>query len=111
MARQRFAFAVALASGILFGLPIARAQPAERVHRIAFLGTTSPSDYASQIEAFRGGLRDLGYVEGRNLVIDFRWADGKYERLAGLAGELVRSKPDVLVTHGPPGARFPSCSG
>jgi putative ABC transport system substrate-binding protein len=55
------------------------------------------------MEAFRGGLRDLGYVESQNLVIEFRWAQGKNERLPELAAELVRLKPDVLVTHGVPG--------
>ena len=80
-----------------------KAQPAGKVYRIGFLGSTSPSGYASQMEAFRGGLRDLGYVEGQNLVIEFRWAQGKYERLPELATELVRLKPDVLVTHGVPG--------
>ncbi len=74
------------------------------MYRIGFLGSTSPSGYASQMEAFRGGLRDLGYVEGRNLVIEFRWAQGNNQRLPQLAAELVRWKPDVLVTHGPPGA-------
>jgi putative tryptophan/tyrosine transport system substrate-binding protein len=81
----------------------AEAQPAGKVYRIAFLGSTSPSGYASQMEAFRGGLRDLGYVESQNLVIEFRWAQGKNERLPELAAELVRLKPDVLVTHGVPG--------
>ena len=81
----------------------AEAQPAGKVYRIAFLGSTSPSGYASQMEAFRGGLRDLGYVESQNLVIEFRWAQGKYDRLPELAAELVRLKPDVLVTHGVPG--------
>lgn len=104
MAKKRLAFVVALVLGVHFSLPVAQAQQADRVHRMAFLGSTSSSDYASQIEAFRSGLRELGYVEGKNLVIEFRWADGNYERLPGLAAELVRSKPDVLVTHGPPGA-------
>jgi putative ABC transport system substrate-binding protein len=81
----------------------AEAQPAGKVYRVAFLGSTSPSGYASQMEAFRGELRDLGYVEGQNLVIEFRWAQGKNERLPELAAELVRLKPDVLVTHGVPG--------
>jgi putative tryptophan/tyrosine transport system substrate-binding protein len=81
----------------------AEAQQAGRVHRIAFLGSTSPSSYASQMKAFREGLRELGYVEGQNLVIEFRWAQGKYERLPELAAELVRLRPDVLVTHGVPG--------
>jgi putative ABC transport system substrate-binding protein len=82
---------------------VAEGQQAGRVHRIAFLGSTSPSGYASQLDAFRGGLRDLGYVEGQNLVIEFRWAQASNERLPELAAELVRLKPDVLVTHGVPG--------
>jgi putative tryptophan/tyrosine transport system substrate-binding protein len=85
-------------------MPLAAQAPqAAKLYRIAFLGSTSPSSHANQLEAFRGGLRDLGYVEGRNLVIEFRWAHGKYERLPEFAAELVRLKPDVLVTHGVPG--------
>jgi putative ABC transport system substrate-binding protein len=92
-------------AGSLLATPLAaQAQPAGKVYRIAFLGSTSPSGYASQVAAFRRGLLDFGYREGRNLVIDFRWALGNYERLPELAAELVRSKPEVLVTHGPPGA-------
>jgi len=79
------------------------AQQAGRVYRIGFLGATSVSGYAPQVQAFRGGLRDLGYVEGKNLVIDFRWAEGNYARLPELAAELVLLKPDVLVTHAPAG--------
>jgi putative ABC transport system substrate-binding protein len=56
------------------------------------------------VEALRAGLRDLGYLEGKNVVIDYRWAEGKYDRLSDLAGELVRLRVDVLVTHGTPGA-------
>jgi len=76
----------------------AQQQPAG-IHRIGFLGTTSASEYASNVDAFRAGLRDLGYVEGKNIVIDFRWADGDPNRLPALAAELVRLKVDVLVTH------------
>jgi putative ABC transport system substrate-binding protein len=83
----------------------AGAQQAGRVYRIGFLGATSPSGYAPQVEAFRGGLRDLGYVEGKNVVIEFRWAEGNYARLPELAAELVLLKPDVLVTHAPAGTR------
>jgi putative tryptophan/tyrosine transport system substrate-binding protein len=52
----------------------------------------------------RLGLRDLGYVEGKNIVIAFRWAAGNYARLPELAGELIRSNVDVIVTHGTPGS-------
>ena len=91
-------------SAALLAAPLAaEAQPAGKVHRLAFLGSTSPAGYANQIEAFRAGLRDLGYVEGQNLVIEFRWAEAKNERLPELAAELVQLKPDVLVTHGTPG--------
>lgn len=102
LSRRRFL--ETLSAGLLDAPVRASAQPVGKVYRIAFLGSTSPSGYASQLEAFRGGLRDLGYVEGRNLMIEFRWARGKIERLPELAAELVRLKPDVLVTHGPPGA-------
>ena len=82
---------------------VAEAQQRAKGYRVGFLGSTSPSGYAGQIKAFREGLRDLGYVEGHNLLIEFRWAQEKYERLPELAAELVRLKPDVLVTHGVPG--------
>jgi putative tryptophan/tyrosine transport system substrate-binding protein len=60
---------------------------------------------AGWVEALSGGLRELGYVEGRNLSIEYRWADGKYERAPELAAELVRLNVEVLVTHGTPGTR------
>ena len=94
---------VALAFSMLAVVLSAGAQQTGRVHRIGFLGATSPSGYAPQVEAFRGGLRDLGYVEGENVVIEFRWAEGNYARLPELAAELVLLKPDVLVTHAPAG--------
>ncbi len=87
-----------------FGAPLASdAQQPPKVHRIGFLGAASLSGYASLVEAFRQGLRDLGYVEGKNIVIEYRWADGRYDRLPDLAAELVRLKVEVLVTHGTPG--------
>src|SRR5262245_34458120 len=95
-----------VAIGALFGPHAAEAQPAAgKVYRIGFLGATSQDGYASQLEAFRGGLRELGYVEGKNFTIEFRWAEGNYERLPHLAAELVRLKPDVLVTHAGAGTR------
>jgi putative ABC transport system substrate-binding protein len=80
----------------------ARAQQAGRVARIGFLGSTSASAWTSRVAAFRSGLRDLGYIEGENIVIEFRWADENYDRLAGLLGELIALKIDVLVTYGTP---------
>ena len=73
-------------------------QPSAKLHRIGFLGPTSAGRGS---DAFRAGLRELGYVEGKNLVIEFLWAEGKYERLPELAAELVRRKVDVIVTNGP----------
>jgi ABC-type uncharacterized transport system substrate-binding protein len=87
----------------LLAMPLAAEAQAGKMRRVAFLGSTSPSGCASQMEAFRAGLRDVGYVEGQNLLIEYRWAQGNNQRLPQLAAELVRWKPDVLVTHGPPG--------
>jgi putative tryptophan/tyrosine transport system substrate-binding protein len=81
-----------------------RAQQPAPVPRIGFLGAQSAYSYASQLEGFRLGLRDLGYVEGTTIVIEYRWAEGKYERLRRLVIELIRSNVDVIVTHGTPGA-------
>jgi len=96
-----------LALGLL-AVPLgsfAQQQP-PRIARIGFLGQTSASLSASviRVEALRTGLRDLGYVEGKTLTIEFRWAEGKHERLPELAAELVRLRVDVIVTQGTPGA-------
>jgi putative tryptophan/tyrosine transport system substrate-binding protein len=80
----------------------AQAQQAIKIFRIGFLGSISASKYASQVEALLAGLHDLGYVDGKNITIEFRWAEGKYDRLPELAAELERLKIDVLVTHGTP---------
>jgi len=82
----------------------ARAQQAGKVPRIGFLGMASPSTFALRLEAFRLGLRDLGYIEGTTVIVEYRWAEGRYERLPGLAAELIRSKVDLIVTHGTPGS-------
>jgi len=78
---------------------IAEAQPA-RVPRIGFLMTASSSASFARLEAFRQGLRELGYVEGKSIVIDWRSADGNAERSREHAAELVRLKPDVIITAG-----------
>ena len=88
------------------GAPVvafAQQQPA-RIFRIGFLGAASSTRFVRPVEAFRTGLHELGYVEGKNLVIEFRWAEGKTDRLPDLAAELARSKVDVIVTHQHSGA-------
>ena len=71
---------------------------------IGFLGMASPTTFAARLEGFRLGLRDFGYVEGTNITVEYRFAEGHYERLPELAADLVRSKVDVIVTHGTPGS-------
>ena len=78
----------------------AEAQQPKKVPLIGFLGATSPSTISDRVEAFRQGLRELGYVEGKNIVVEYRWAEGKIERLPDLATELVRLKVDVIVSGG-----------
>ena len=72
-----------------------------KIPRIGYLVATSPSSNAARIGPFRQGLRELGYVEGKNIVIEWRYAEGKLDRLPTLAAELVRLKVDVIVTSGP----------
>jgi putative ABC transport system substrate-binding protein len=81
----------------------ARAQQPGKVFRIGFVGLTAAGSL--RVEAFRAGLRELGYQEGRNLIIEFHWADGRYERLPAFFDDLVRRNVDVIVTHGTPGTR------
>jgi putative tryptophan/tyrosine transport system substrate-binding protein len=83
----------------------AEAQQPKKVPRIGFLGATYPSTNAARIEGFRQGLRELGYLEGKNIVIEYRWAEGKPERLPDLAAELVRLKAAIIVTAGPAATR------
>src|SRR5881397_4058765 len=88
-------------SAMLFALcSSAEAQQPNKVLRIGFLNALSPSTIAARLEAFRQGLRELGYVEGKNIVVEYRWAEGKIERLPDLATELVRLKVDVIVSGG-----------
>lgn len=76
------------------------AQQPGKIPRVGLLGVTSAAGYAPQIEAMRQGFRDLGYVEGQNIVIEYRWADGRRDRLPALAAELIRLQPDVMLTSG-----------
>src|SRR5689334_8428206 len=91
--------------GVVATARVANAQRTEKIYRIGFLGIANASSWASQISALQQGLRELGYEEGRNIVIEFRWAEGDLSRLPKLAAELVGMKVDVIVTHGTPGSR------
>ena len=81
------------------------AQDTPRAYRIGFLVPRSQANFEARTEAFRAGLRELGYVEGKNLTIEWRFADGDYERLPALASELIRSKVDLLVVDSTPGVK------
>src|SRR2546430_10764958 len=82
----------------LLAVPLTvEAQPAAKVARIGWLGGTSPAVNPAVLEAFRHGLREHGWVEGQNIIIEYRWAEGRFERLPDLAAELVRLPVDVIV--------------
>jgi putative ABC transport system substrate-binding protein len=95
---------------VLFAMLVAlclpsQAQQPTKVPRIGSLYAGTPSTQSARIEAFRQGLRDVGYVEGKNIVIEYRWAEGKFDRLPALVAELVRLKVDIIVTGGGPATR------
>jgi putative tryptophan/tyrosine transport system substrate-binding protein len=99
--RDRRAFLGALAGAVISAPFSAFAQqPLPNLRRIGFLGSESASNQAGRLEALRAALRELGYVEGRNLAIEVRWADGEYERLPALAAELVQLKVNAVVASG-----------
>jgi putative ABC transport system substrate-binding protein len=93
------------ALGTPFLLPGAGALAQARVYRVAFLSPGRQANALPQLNGLRTGMRELGYVEGRNLSIDIRYADDEPSRLPALAAELVQGNPDVLVTGSPPGVR------
>jgi putative ABC transport system substrate-binding protein len=102
---KRRAF-ITLIGGATAAWPLAaRAQQPAGIARIGFIGPTTPlgAETEGRLDRFRAGLRDLGYVEGQNIFIDFRWAEGNYVRLTEFAAELIRLKVDILVTYGTPG--------
>ena len=98
----RIGFTLTLALGILLGPLAAQAQQTGKPYRIGFLGNSTAALEANLVGPFRAGLRDLGYVEGRNVLIEYRWTEGKYERFPALIGDLVALKVDVIVTAGTP---------
>jgi putative ABC transport system substrate-binding protein len=94
MKRREF---IALVGGAAAWPFVARAQQAANIPRIGFLFHPDPGP-SKEVDALRRGLRELGYIEGQNIVIEYRFASGQVERLAKLAADLVRLKPDVIVT-------------
>jgi putative ABC transport system substrate-binding protein len=101
MKRREF---ITLVGGAAATWPLAaRGQQTSRAARIGFLGVSTPSGVEARLQRLRAGLRDLGYVEGQNIFIDFRWAEGNYSRLVEFAVELLHLKADILVTYGTPG--------
>jgi ABC-type uncharacterized transport system substrate-binding protein len=102
MLMNRAAFVVTLALGVLAAPIVLGAQQTGKVYRIGVLSPGAPPP--GPLEAFREGLRDFGYMEGRTIVIEWRFAEGKNERLSGLAEELVRLKVDVIFAVNTPAA-------
>ena len=100
----RRAFMAALAGGLLAAPLAAEAQPAGKVPRVAYLSASSAASATWGVEAFRQGLRELGYIEGRNILIEYRWADGRFDRLPALAADLARLAVDVIVASNTPAA-------
>jgi putative ABC transport system substrate-binding protein len=99
---DRRAFITSLTAGALLASRSADAQKAGSIRRIGWLSPASAADGLPNLEALRAGLRELGYVEGRNITIEARWAEGRSERLPQLAAELVRLPVDVICTAGTP---------
>ncbi len=104
MARCRFLVALSLLV-VLTAPLVAEAQRAAKIPRVGYLGSASPSASPYLLDAFPQGLRDLGYAEGRNIVIEYRWAEGRHARLPDLAAELVRLQVDVIVVTDQEAAR------
>jgi putative ABC transport system substrate-binding protein len=91
-----------LISAVLGGVGIAEAQRSGKIPRIGFLGNSTAALEENLVGPFREGLRDLGYVEGKNIVVEYRWAEGNYDRFPALISELVAQKVDIIVTAGTP---------
>ena len=95
MVKKTAAFQVML---VIVGSVHAQAQQAP--YRIGLVSPASSSSMAPRVEALKNGLRDHGYVEGRNITIEYRWGDGKDERVSGLVSDLMNLKVDMFLTHG-----------
>ena len=101
---DRRRFLLTTLAGALVAPVAAEAQQAGKVYRIGFLGNSTEALEANLVGPFREGLRERGYVEGRDLTIEYRWAEGAYERFPALIAELIALKSDIIVTAGTPAA-------
>jgi len=95
-------FGLLLIVAVLGDVRIAQAQQSGKIPRIGFLGNSTAALEENLVGPFREGLRNLGYVEGKNILTEYRWAEGKYDRFPALIGELVAQKVEVIVTAGTP---------
>jgi putative ABC transport system substrate-binding protein len=100
---RRREFIITLLGGVAVTWPLA-ANAQSKTPRIGFMGNSTAALEANLVDAFREGLREHGYEEGRNIVIEYRWADGKYERFPALVAELIAANVEVIVTAGTPAA-------
>jgi putative tryptophan/tyrosine transport system substrate-binding protein len=100
MHRRRF---IALLGGAI-ALPCVAAAQQKAIPVIGYLGSESPGPFAPFVDAFRHGLSETGYIEGQNLAIEYRWAEGGYDRLPALAADLVGRNVDVIAAFGIPSA-------
>ena len=91
---------LALAALVLPNTQLAEAQQPKKVPRIGYLSSTDPASESTRSEAIRLALRERGYIEGQNIAIEYRYAEGKLDRLPELAAELVRLKVDIIVVAG-----------
>src|SRR5437016_12938470 len=97
---RRREFVAALGGAVAAWPMIARAQQAAKLPTIGFLGSSTPSTMSQWVAAFVQRLRELGWIEGRTVAIEYRWAEGRSERFAEIAAEFVRLQVDVIVTAG-----------
>jgi len=103
MKRSAVSLILTVALGLFVAPPATAAQPLAKVPRIGYLRAETPP--AVDVEAFRQGLREHGYVEGENIIVEYRWAEGNEERLRAVVAELIRLKVDLIVTSAPAATR------